>query len=485
MANADGTGTETPDFPAAREHLLTELVRFVAVLRRDGVSVPASGTLDAARALAAVGLADEERVEAALRASLLSETADGDAFDEAFPTFWHRLRSGLDRIATAHDGPSPEGDEGSDGDDRGAEGDAESPDDETGGDDADEPGVLDDADPPEMDADGDGDPTVKIPTDRRHAAGDRPSAESREATDGRRYSAVGESALVDADVPSLSPDEAAGVRRFVDALSSLPGRRRRRSPSGPAVDARGALRASLQTGGAPIDLPRDAPRTTELRCCLLVDVSGSVLDTVDRGALLALGSGVASSARDARVFLFDTDLVEATDAFVDPDRSPADALRAAEVEWGGGTRIGHAFDEVRRTAPHAVDRRTVVVVVSDGLDVGDPELLVDGITWLADRADGVLWLNPLAVSAAFAPESRGMSDAAPYVDGLFGFATAADLAEAARQIERRGLGGAVGYEHDARRVGDRDAGESRASEAGSRAENGSTSDPDGGEEGVV
>ncbi|TKX76751.1 VWA domain-containing protein, partial [Halorubrum sp. SD626R] len=266
---------------------------------------------------------------------------------------------------------------------------------------ADEPGVLDDAEPPETDADGDGDPTVHIPTDRRHAAGDRPAGDRGEETDGRRYSAVGESELVAADVPTASSDEAASVRRFVDALSSLPGRRRRRSSTGPAVDARGALRASLQTGGAPIDLPRDAPVPSEFRCCLLVDVSGSVLDTVDRSALLELGVQVTASAQGARVFLFDTDLVEATDAFADSTRSPADALRAAEVEWGGGTRIGHAVDRLRRTAPHAVDRRTVVVVVSDGLDVGDPDLLVDGMTWLADRAEGVLWLNPLAVSASF------------------------------------------------------------------------------------
>ena len=451
MASSDGTETETPDFPAARRHLLTELVRFVAVLRRDGVAVPASGTLDAARALAAVGLADERRVEAALRASLLAETADGDAFDEAFPTFWHRIRSGLDRIATAHDGPSPAGDEGADGDDR--EADDAAPADDSERDDAAEPGLLDDAEPPEMDADGDGDPTVKIPTDRRHVAGDRPTDESREESDGRRYSAVGESALVEADVPTPSSEERAAAGRFVDALSSLPGRRRRRSPTGPAVDARGALRASLQTGGAPIDLPRDAPTPSELRCCLLVDVSGSVLDTVDRSALLALGERVATSARDARVFLFDTDFAEATAAFADPARSPADALRAAEIEWGGGTKIGHALGELRRTAPHAVDRRTVVVVVSDGLDVGDPALFTDGITWLSDRADGVVWLNPLAVSPSFEPASRGMSDAAPYVDGLFGFAAASDLAEAARQIERRGLGGPIGYEHDPRRTG--------------------------------
>jgi len=442
------SAAETPDFPAARKHLLTELVRLVAVLRNDGVTVPATGTLDAARALAAVGLADERRVAAALRASLLTEAADADAFADAFPTFWHRLRSGLDRIATAHGGPSPGGDSEQDDDAR-----AEPPDTPDGGDSmADEPGVLADAEPPEMDVDVDGDPTVLIPTDRRHVAGDRPADDRREETDGRRYSAVGESELVAGDVPTASSGEAANVRRFVDALSSLPGRRRRRSSSGPAVDARGALRASLQTGGAPIDLPRDAPVRSELRCCLLVDVSGSVLDTVDRSALLELGAQVTASAQAARVFLFDTDLVEATDAFADSTRSPADALRAAKVEWGGGTRIGHAVDRLRRTAPHAVDRRTVVVVVSDGLDVGDPDLLVDGMTWLADRAAGVLWLNPLAVSASFAPESRGMSDAAPYVDALFGFASAADLAEAARQIERRGLAGAVGYEHDSRRT---------------------------------
>ncbi|OYR52563.1 VWA domain-containing protein [Halorubrum sp. Ea8] len=451
MARSDGTATETPDFPAAREHLLTELIRFVAVLRRDGVAVPASGALDAARAIAAVGLTDERRVEAALRASLLSETADGDPFAEAFPTFWHRLRSGLDRIATAHDGPSPESEEGDDGEDR--TGDEAGPTAGSDADDAEEPGLLDGAEPPEMDADGDGDPTVRIPTDRRHAAGDRPTGEPREETDGRRYSAVGESALVEADVPAPSSADRAAAERFVDALSSLPGRRRRRSPTGPNVDARGALRASLQTGGAPIDLPRDAPTPSELRCCLLVDVSGSVLDTIDRSALLGLGERVAASARDARVFLFDTDLAEATAAFADPGGEPAEALRAAQIEWGGGTKIGGAFDALRRTAPHAVDRRTVVVVVSDGLDVGDPDLLTDGITWLADRADGVVWLNPLAVSPSFEPASRGMSDAAPYVDGLFGFAEGADLAEAARQIERRGLGGPVGYEHDPRRTG--------------------------------
>jgi len=269
--------------------------------------------------------------------------------------------------------------------------------------------------------------------------------------DARRYSAVGEGGRVDVDAAELTAAESAAVDRFVDAPATLPGRRQRASRTGDRVDARRALRASLETGGAAIDLPRREPTASELRCCLLVDVSGSVLDTVDRSVLLAFAERLHASARDARTFLFDTDLREVTAQFDRAGGDPAGALRDAAVEWGGGTEIGGAFTALRRDHPHAVDRRTAVVVVSDGLDVGDEDVLKDGVTWLADRAGALLWLNPLAVSAEFEPRSRGMATSEPYVDALFGFAEPADLGEAARQLERRGLGGPVGYEYDRRR----------------------------------
>jgi uncharacterized protein with von Willebrand factor type A (vWA) domain len=431
-----GRGDGVPDFGAAREHVLVELVRLVSTLRSEGVSVPATGLLDAARALSVTGLGEKDRVAAALRSALVSESGDLETFEDEFPEFWQRLRSGLDRIATAHDGPSP--DDQGDGDEDAA----------PGGDSGDqaEPDTLPDADPPDIDLAGDdGEVEVRIPTNRAHAASER-AVESGES-DARRYSAAGGSELVDEAVPHPSPSEVAAIDRFVDALATLPGRRRKRATDGPTVDARAALRASLQTGGAPLDVPREDHAISEVRCCLLVDVSGSVLDTVDRGALLALVDRLAATAMDARVFLFDTDVVEATETVSRADGSTAAALRAAEVQWGGGTQIGAAFDAVRRDAPHAVDHRTVVVVVSDGLDVGDPDLLADGITWLADRAAGVLWLNPLAVSPSFEPASRGMATVEPYLDALFGFADAADLATAASQLERRGLHGPVGYEY--------------------------------------
>jgi hypothetical protein len=432
-----GRRKETPDFRAARKHLLTELVRFVGILRNDGVAVPASGTLSAARALATVGLDDEDRVSAALRASLLSETGDSAPFEEAFPTFWRRLRGGFDRIATTSEGPKATGDETENASGSAGESDSEA-------------GTLPEAEAPETTDGGDGEVSVRIPTDRRHASGDRPASSGD--SNSRRYSAVGEREPVDAAISTPQRGGLAAIDRFVDAVSTLPGRRHRRSETGPTVDARAALRESLETGGAPLELPYTAPARSELRCCLLIDVSGSVLDTVDRGALLSLAERLTSRALGVRVFLFDTEFLEATEAFTRSEGDPAGALRGAEIEWGGGTKIGKAFEELRRIAPHAVDRRTAVVVVSDGLDVGEPELLADGITWLADRAHSVVWLNPLAVSPAFEPESRGMSIVAPYIDALFGFAEPADLAEAAGQIERRGLSGQVGYQHDSRRI---------------------------------
>ena len=422
-----------PDFRAARRHVLLELLRLAADLRSEGVDVPPSGPLTAARALASVGLADKPRVEAALRASLLSSPEGIDAFADAFPTFWHRLRTGLDAIATDDGGASPDDDARSDGSA------------------TDDPGTLPDAQVPASGDDtGGGETEVLIPTQRRHASGDR-ATEDSETGDARRYSAVGGRERVEVPAGGLRDEETAAIDRFVDALATLPGRRHRDAPAGDRVDARRALRASLGTGGAPIDLPRTEPTPSELRCCLLVDVSGSVLDTIDRAVLLDVAARLTDRARQARVFLFDTDLVDATTAFARADGDPAATLRDAEFEWGGGTKIGAAVDAVRRQHPAAVDRRTVVVVISDGLDVGDEDLLADAVTWLADRAGALVWLNPLAVSPAFEPKTRGMATALPYVDALFGFARPADLAEAARQIERRGLGGPIGYEHDPRR----------------------------------
>jgi hypothetical protein len=219
-------------------------------------------------------------------------------------------------------------------------------------------------------------------------------------------------------------------------------------------DVRRAMRRSHATGGVVIDVPERATRPTTVRGLVLVDVSRSVLDTVDREFLVNVLRALDAEWRSVRTFLFDTDVTEVTDALsADSATAVLDELGRLEAAWGGGTRIGDALATVRERAPTAVDRETVVLIVSDGLETGELNRLEDGMAWLDRRARRVFWLNPLAASTAYEPATRGMRVALPSLDGLFAFAEPTDLFDLARQLRRRRR--PIGYEHDWRRTDSR------------------------------
>jgi len=425
-----GSPGEVPDFEAAREHVLREVVRFARLLRRDGVSVPASATLPAVEALVRVGFDDRRRVRAALHATLVSDPRDSDVFEEHFEEFWYRLRTGLEATAAVDD-------TGERSDDADAE--------------TTLAGTMP-TDPEEAVETACGDAADADPTAATRRIADAPAPHMQgEATDERlgTYSAAGDRSRVAGESVDTTIDRDA-LRRFERALATLSGRRWSRSRAGDAVDARRALRESLDTGGVALALPRRERDPTALRARVLVDVSQSVLDAVDRGFLLSVLDALVADGRSVRVFFFDTDIREVTDAFGDRAGDPAAALERAEVAWGGGTRIGGSLAGLRERWPHAVDRRTVTLVISDGLDVGDVATLRTGMAWLARRSGAVVWLNPLAATPGYEPTCRGMAAALPFVDGLFAFAGPADAGEIARQLERYGPDGPVGYEHDFR-----------------------------------
>jgi hypothetical protein len=428
--------TQTPDFVAAREHVLGEVVTFARRLRRHGLSVPANAALSATEALCAVGLSDRDGVRAATHATLVADARDTETFDAHFPEFWYRLRTGLEATATSDD----VGDRSNSGAFYGAEVDGDVADELTAdaGGDGDVGGGGDA---------GGGDETVyerRLVDHDADAAVDGTGERSRAST----YSAGGAGTAVEDETAGRTLDRNA-LARFQQALSSLAGRRWT-ADDGRRIDARRALRSSVGTGGAVVSLPTRDRKPTAFRACLLVDVSQSVLDTVDRGFLLSVLDALVAEGRGVRVFFFDTAVREVTDVFTNSRGDPAAALERAEVAWGGGTRIGDAVSELRRRWPDAVDRRTVTLVVSDGLDVGEVDELERGMSWLSGRSRAVVWLNPLAASAKYEPTCRGMAASLPYVDGLFAFAGSEDLAEVARQLSRHGPRGPIGYEHDFR-----------------------------------
>lgn len=424
--------TDVPDFVTARDHVREELVRFVRSLRRAGVAVPANAGTTAARALVTVGFDDEATARAALRAAVVTEADDVATFDRQFPEFWRRLRAGLDGEPAPRRDDAPAGGLTplADGTSEAVEEEAETA--SENGRDGDESASTTDT-------------TALGAVVSRY---DEHGGE-REATEAAWYSPTGSATAVDgvAGEPSL----AEAFDAFGDALATLTGRRWR-AGGDERADARQALRSSFATGGTVVSVPRRTRPETEYRALWLVDVSRSVLDTIDRSFLLATLRYARAEWRDSRVLFFDEDAREVSAAFDEPTADAAlDALAAAETEWGGGTRIGASLASLHEDGPDAVDARTVVFVVSDGLEMGDVDRLERELAWLSRHAASVVWLNPLAASPAYEPSAAGMAAALPFVDGLFPFSGAADLEELGRQLRRHGPGGPIGYEYDPRR----------------------------------
>lgn len=423
---------EPPDFTAARDHVITEIVRFARTLRDQGVSVPVDASIVATRAMVEIGFDDRDRVESALVATLLSDPNDLPTFHEHFPRFWHALRTGLEAIATRDDLQRRSEDP--------LFGGASDPTSETG--------QIEPATTPAVNNESDTAPGASKLGDVTELT----SAEHLLDDDAQRIgtaSPVGDGRVVDGVHGSTRVDDRV-LDRFERALATRRGRRWTASLAGERIDTRRSLRRTLGTGGVALSLIERERAVKRLRTCVLVDVSQSVLDAIDRDFLLALLSGLSDHGRRSRVFFFDTEIREVTDAFAEYGEDPGAVLAEAEVSWGGGTRIGASLATLQQEWPEAIDHRTACIVVSDGLEVDDVDLLEREMARLARRSGPIVWFNPLATSGAYEPTCRGMAVSLPFVDGLFAFGGVDDLADAARQLERHGPGGPVGYQHDFR-----------------------------------
>jgi uncharacterized protein with von Willebrand factor type A (vWA) domain len=428
------TDTAIPDFVAVRDHVRDELVRFTRALRQAGAHVPANASMTGARALVQIGFDDRERVHSALRACFITEQADRQTFDELFPEFWRRLMGGFDVT-----GPALRNE---------VEGDLAHPGrDQTQINDASDGSVDNDNDNDTADDDSD---TVEAFETSVGSAKEEDGDDDRVTT--ALYSPTGQRTEV--STPAIG--EADGFENAFRELSrALGSDRSRRWQSGgdERSDVRRALRESVGTGGTVLTVPRRERKRTAVRCHILVDVSRSVIDVIDRSFLVRFLRRARTDWHESRVFFFDDRLREVTDAFTASSPQAAiDALERAETEWGGGTRIGGSIARLRTTAPDAVDRRTVVFIISDGLEMGDVSDLERELSKLSRRARSVYWLNPLAASDAYEPTASGMAAALPFIDGLFAFSGPSDIAELARQLHRQGTGDRIGHEFDARRT---------------------------------
>ena len=248
-----------------------------------------------------------------------------------------------------------------------------------------------------------------------------------------------EELLHERDFALYTDAERATARRLLARLArrcprrisrrTVPTRRRRE-----VHDLRATIRLSLRHGGEFVERRYRAPALRPRRLVLVCDVSGSMAPYA-RMLLMYMQASVAARAR-VEAFVFGTRLTRVTRELAgrDPDRALQRAAEAVE-DWSGGTRIGDAISTLNREHGRRIGRGSVVVILSDGWDRGDPEVLAEEMARLRRCAHRVVWLNPLAADPRYEPLTRGMQAALPHVDHLIPGNSLASLEALAELME--------------------------------------------------
>jgi uncharacterized protein with von Willebrand factor type A (vWA) domain len=229
--------------------------------------------------------------------------------------------------------------------------------------------------------------------------------------------------LRDKAFAACTAEELAAVRRMMKRMRLTPPRRRSRRTApardGRAPDPRRTVRETMRTHGEPSTLFWRRRRLRVRPLILILDVSGSMADYSRN--LLQFAYSAAQATTRVEVFCFGTRLTRITRAL--ERRRLDDAMEQAAhavFDWEGGTRIGQALDTfVRDWGRRGVCRGGIVVICSDGLDRGDPQVLATAMERLARLCHKVVWVNPhKGASKDFQPSTLGMMVAAPYIDVL-------------------------------------------------------------------
>jgi uncharacterized protein with von Willebrand factor type A (vWA) domain len=389
------------------------IAAFCETLRRQhGFHIGPGELRDAARALDVVDVASERSVRHALRPILASTPDNATVFDEAFTQFFFPGPVGIrqDQMPSTRREPGTH----ADGRDIDLDHPRRAP---PSGADADEASGPGGGPMRPLESTGDGleEATVFAPS-------------SYSPLDADRFDAP--------ELPRVDRAWRDAARSFVRRLHLGLSRRWRPASRGRRFDLRRTLRAGLQTGGEALSprwlrRPRRAPRIV-----LLVDGSRS-MSAYARTAL-QMAVALASATMRVEVFTFSTGLQRVTDEVRRAAAGEVRRLDRLHHAWAGGTAIGACLrDFLRRFGERMVGRDTVVMIASDGLDVGMPDVLRDAMRELHRRSAGVVWLNPLLDTEGYEPTAAGMRAARPYVTNFASINDQAGLVRLSRLVRLR------------------------------------------------
>lgn len=364
----------------------TIAVSFARVLRGAGLEVPVDSVVLFVRSLGELSITERSTVYWAGRATLVRRPEDIGLYDESFRVFWERL------VATSPDVAAHE-------------------------------------------------ETTTLVVDEERSGDD--DAHDNDQRDGDelhlRFSRL--EILRDKDFRQCTPDELAELDRLIDAIRLAGARREslRLEPTrrrGVTLDMRRTVRGALARSGEPVTLHRRARTLRHRRLVVLLDISGS-MEPYAR-ALVRFMHGAVVGRRNVEAFVLGTRLTRITRELAnrDPDVALTQAGHRA-TDWSGGTRLGEClrtFNDLWGTRGMA--RGADVVILSDGWDRGEPELLGEQMARLARVAHRIVWVNPLKVTPGYAPLARGMAAALPHVSVFLEGHSLAALEQLATTLSR-------------------------------------------------
>lgn len=378
-------------------HLLNNLVLFGRLLRRLGIDVNPGRMIDLVRALEFVNIANRSDFYHTLRSLLVNRQDQLPLFDRAFDLFW-RKRSEQPVTLEIFDATRKR--------------------------ESQKPRVVLSRD-------------LETIEQSASESDDELTQEVLELT--QTYS--DQEVLRYKDFGELTEKELHSVRRFMSELVwELGQRRTRRFRAGRSSrpDLRRLMRRNLRYGGELLDIPTQERKVRPRPLVIVADVSGS-MENYTRLLLYFVYSLLEGLSQKVEAFVFSTRLSRITRELHSRELDEAlERVSRSVPDWCGGTRIGDALKEFNfRWGRRVLGNGAIVIVISDGWDRGEPELLGQEIARLQRSCHRLIWLNPLLGSPRYEPLTRGMQAALPYIDDFLpvhNLASLEDLGEHLQQL---------------------------------------------------
>ena len=371
---------------------VTHIIRFGRTLHDAGIDVNPANLIDLGRSLLYIDITNYEDFYAAAMATLIINREDMDLFTRLFREFW---KSG--DITAQDEQPDTEEKSGA-GDDQSQE----------------------------------------VQRQLQQAAGDTPEDAEEEDAEPETTGYSSHELLAKKDIEGMSEAELERARKIIAELIAILANRksRRFSPakSGRQLDFRKIFRRSMPYGEYCLRLSYKIHRLKKNKLILFCDVSGSM----ERYSqfLIQLICAMGASISNIEVAVFSTRMTSITPYLNRKDIDEVVKQMSAQVhDWAGGTNIGGCLRELNEQQAHQMlSSHTIAVILSDGWDQGDPDLMRNEMEQLRRRVNKIIWLNPLLGNTNYQPLCKGMQTALPFLDYFLPVHNLESLAEVTKLL---------------------------------------------------